>query len=316
MKELSIAEIDRRDPQYQALLENRGTIFNDPDWLDLFGSQLSLYGIFDPQKNLVGAFTLLHTRIKGLSYLKNPLTTPHNALIYRNDADSLFKRNSFDKSLHTSIADFLKKQHAGMIQFSLPPEVKDVQPYLWKGFKVSPSYTYQLNLSAADDQILAGFDPKLRSDITKAQKDGVTVERTADLESVRALVTGKSDPGLIKKIVHDFSQTGKSFAIAANKDGRMAAAGYCVFDSTTAYYILGGYDSDQKQRGAAGYALEGAILHAKSLGLKVFDFEGSMVPSIESFFRGFGGELTPKFTVHRAILPIELVLKFVKRSIY
>ena len=32
---------------------------------------------------------------------------------------------------------------------------------------------------------------------------------------------------------------------------------------------------------------------------KVFDFEGSMIPQIEKYFRGFGGELTPYFVLQK-----------------
>jgi len=94
------------------------------------------------------------------------------------------------------------------------------------------------------------------------------------------------------------------------------AAACCIHDATTAYYILGGHDADKKQRGAAGIAVLSAIRYAKELGIKTFDFEGSMIPAIESFFRGFGGELTVKYAVHRANLPLEMLLKFVKREIY
>lgn len=36
-----------------------------------------------------------------------------------------------------------------------------------------------------------------------------------------------------------------------------------------------------------------SILHARDLGLRVFDFEGSGVPEIEEYFRSFGGSLVP-----------------------
>ena len=35
----------------------------------------------------------------------------------------------------------------------------------------------------------------------------------------------------------------------------------------------------------------------EELGLAEFDFEGSMVPQIEQFFRKFGGILTPYYSV-------------------
>jgi hypothetical protein len=52
------------------------------------------------------------------------------------------------------------------------------------------------------------------------------------------------------------------------------------------------------------------------LGLRAFDFEGSVVPAIERHFRGFGGTLTPYFRVNKAWLPIEMVLKFFKRRLF
>jgi len=35
------------------------------------------------------------------------------------------------------------------------------------------------------------------------------------------------------------------------------------------------------------------ILWADKTGLKCFDFEGSMIPAVESFYRQFGGKLQP-----------------------
>jgi hypothetical protein len=59
-----------------------------------------------------------------------------------------------------------------------------------------------------------------------------------------------------------------------------------------------------------------AIKAAKGLGLQTFDFEGSSIPAIERFFRGFGGRLAHHFTVSRAWLPLEMALKFSKRNLF
>ena len=60
------------------------------------------------------------------------------------------------------------------------------------------------------------------------------------------------------------------------------------------YYILGGYDVDERHHGASAIAMWEAIKFTKEeLGLNQFDFEGSMVQQIERFFRKYGGKLTP-----------------------
>ena len=57
-----------------------------------------------------------------------------------------------------------------------------------------------------------------------------------------------------------------------------------------------------------------SILHAKKLGIEVFDFEGSMLVEVEKYFREFGGELVPYYTVNKAGLPIEMLMKFKLRN--
>jgi hypothetical protein len=38
----------------------------------------------------------------------------------------------------------------------------------------------------------------------------------------------------------------------------------------------------------------------------IFDFEGSMHEQIEKFYRGFGGELVPYYSIYKANLPTSL----------
>ena len=67
---------------------------------------------------------------------------------------------------------------------------------------------------------------------------------------------------------------------------------------------------------AAPMAMFACIRQARELGLEVFDFEGSMIPGIERYFRSFGGTLTPLYRVVKASLPIEWALKPFRRSIF
>ena len=109
--------------------------------------------------------------------------------------------------------------------------------------------------------------------------------------------------------------------MARNKEGKAIAAVYIVWDEKRSYYLLGGYDAEESHHGASALAMWEAIRFTKEeLGLKEFDFEGSMVPSIEMFFRKFGGTLTPYYSVRwmkpyvkLALYAKELVTKGIKR---
>jgi len=120
----------------------------------------------------------------------------------------------------------------------------------------------------------------------------------------------------LKKILYEFTNQENSFSFVALKDGIPLSAALCVYDKNTAYYLLGGYDYENKHHGAGALVIWESIKYAKSIGLKEFDFEGSMVPQIERYFRGFGGRLTPYFRVNKAKLPLEILLKFVKRELF
>lgn len=322
MKKLKISEIDKRNTDYLDLVEEEGTVFNFPEWLDLFREQLKLYGIFNNEL-LIGAFYLFQTRIFGIKYIKNPVATPHNGLIYRNNNLNSYKWHTLEKAIQQSIADFLRNLKTGIIQFGLPPRVKDVQPYLWKRFKVSPSYTYRIDLNADWEEISSHFDAKLKSDINKAKKDKLRVGKTTEMSFVLGLVKNsfeRQKKGLsyeyFDKILNQFATPVNSFAFITWQDDQPSATSMCVYDKDTAYYILGGFNKENHHRGAGSSCIAAAIEYAKELGMKTFDFEGSMIPGIESYFRGFGGELTVKYSVHRAWLPIEMMLKFFKREVY
>ena len=70
---------------------------------------------------------------------------------------------------------------------------------------------------------------------------------------------------------------------------------FLVWDEKHAYYIGGGINENSK--GLMSYLLWDAIKFSKEKDLSVFDFEGSDVPSIEQYFRQFGGEITPVYYI-------------------
>lgn len=116
-------------------------------------------------------------------------------------------------------------------------------------------------------------------------------------------------------ISESFTQFG-SVAFVSSKHDLKIAGTLFVYDHDTMCALLGGYDSEVKSRGAKSLVYWTAMQFAKQLGLTYFDFEGSMVPSIEAFFRGFGGKLTPYYRINKTTLPLEIILKFFKRELF
>lgn len=63
------------------------------------------------------------------------------------------------------------------------PGLFDSRPLKWTGYEVDPLYTYRVDLRQGMDEVWKNFDRKLRNEINKAIKSGVTV-RQGDWEDL------------------------------------------------------------------------------------------------------------------------------------
>ncbi|WDE99151.1 GNAT family N-acetyltransferase [Lentisphaera profundi] len=90
-------------------------------------------------------------------------------------------------------------------------------------------------------------------------------------------------------------QSSKIF-IAVDPEGRHHAGVYLIWDKESAYYIMGGGDPELRNSGATSLCMWEAIKFASTVSTS-FNFEGSMIEPIESFFRAFGAIQKPYFNI-------------------
>ncbi len=319
---MQIREINQSEREaYFDLAKSLGSIFNSQQWLQVYVDDVKLIGIFDKQEKLSGGFFYFDGKRGFLKHISNPPFTPHIGLFFNIKSQNPAKQLSEQKAIMNSIADYFLNINPGILTISFQPKWIDMQAFIWKNFKVIPNYTYQTELSLSNDEFLQLCSPEKRNEIKKAIKDQITVAPEKDYSIVKQLVLKtygrqnvNNDIKLLDRILFEFATPENSFALVARDNNKTVSCSFCIYDDNTAYYLLGGYDEDLKHTGAGSMVLQKSIEHAKELGLKLFDFEGSMLQEVEKFFRGFGGKLTPYFTVNRAKLPVELGLKFIKRS--
>lgn len=310
-------------PAYDELARQHGTLFHRLDWLALFGPRIQAYGLFDEGENLVGGLALHHARRWGLDVVRSapftPTCGPFLAVKSQHPVAVLEERR---KALDC-LVQFLRARRPALCMLPLDQRITDALPFFWDRYKVIPHYTYLLDLTPAPEQLLRNLSAERRKNISKAQRDGLQVRQTTDMRVVLELVLAtfarqqKSlDRAGLEGILFRYANPENSFAFVTYRDDQPIAACFVVHGGTTAYYLLGGYRAEERHHGAGAAAMFAAIRHAQALGLKTFDFEGSVIPEIERYFRGFGGQLTPYLTVNKAALPLEIVLKFFKRRIF
>lgn len=309
---------------YADFCKNENNVFSHAAWIDIYDKKIVFCGIFDNSTNLLAVFYYYNDRFIGIPYLHCPPYTPFNGFHLKLNSKNFALQQGETKKIIACIADFFDKRSTkAIVRIAFSPEYIDMQPFVWKKFKVIPNYTYRISLLQDNEDIQSKMTPERRNDIKKALKDGVTSVLCDDYNIIKSVI-GKTfsrkslsvDEELLNKIFFEFANSGNSFGFVSYQDKRPIASVFCIFDSTTAYYLLGGYDSEHKHPGAGALSLWHAIEHSKKIGLQTFDFEGTMIKPVEKYFRGFGGNLIPYFVINKANFALELFLKFFKRELY
>ena len=77
------------------------------------------------------------------------------------------------------------------------------------------------------------------------------------------------------------------------------------------YYLMGGIHPDFKDMGGMDIVQFESIKFALESG-RAFDFEGSMIESIEKYFRSFGAIQTPYFSISKTNSKLLKVRKLIK----
>jgi hypothetical protein len=308
---------------YEDLVMTYGSIFNSPGWIALFGESVRVYLITDDSGKIAGSFLVYELNHFGIRYSRCAPFTPSNALFLVTGSGNNSKIGTLQKKIFKHLAEFYDSNLRGIIKVSFPVVFFDFQPFIWKKFKVIPNYTYRHNLECSLDEIFSSFSPEKRSEIRKVQKDGIEVVQQFDYSIILKLVQdtffGNSirfSSEVLGKIFQEFANETNSFSYISRDGDRILSYTFCLFDSKTAYYIFGGNPVGERHPGAGSATLWESIKKSKELGLSFFDFEGSMIPDVEKYFRGFGGALTPYFTVNKANIILEIALKFIKREYF
>jgi len=249
---------------------------------------------------------VMKTNRLGLKIISHPLLTQTLGpwLADPPSGTKYAKRLAREKDLMEALIDQLPDYH--IFRQSFAPEITNWLPFYWKGFQQTTRYTYRLPDLSDRQALWSGFQDKIRTDIRKAEKQGVTVECCTDIDAfldvneltfLRQNIKLPYTRSYVKRVFAacERNNAGTIF-LARGKDGRVHAGNLLVWNQHCAYYLMGGGDPDLRTSGATSLTMWHAIQFAATVS-HMFDFEGSMIESVERFFRGFGAVQTPYFSI-------------------
>ena len=201
--------------------------------------------------------------------------------------DNLPVFDSFSQNFHYSITNWL--------------------PFYWRGFQQTTFYTYILDDLSNTNKLRDNFKENIRRELKKAKnRFGLQIRTDLGIDAflaVNELTFARQDMRL--PYTRDFvlrldnaceSHNARKIFFAQDKDGKIHAATYIIWDENSAYYLMGGSDPELRNSGANSLCMWEAIKFASTVTQK-FDFEGSMIKPVERFFRAFGARQVPYFHI-------------------
>lgn len=173
------------------------------------------------------------------------------------------------------------------------------------GFATSARLTYVLDDLSDMSALWDGTASSTRRAIRKAEKQ-LSISTELNSQTLWKMVSGTYhrqgeevpfDEALLERCVEAAVTRDRGRVFVARDDAGVPHASlFLVWDDERAYYLTGGGDPALRSSGGLSLLIWEAVKHAGSTS-RTFDFEGSMVPSIEKFFANFGGRPETYFEV-------------------
>ncbi|MBQ4394249.1 MAG: GNAT family N-acetyltransferase [Paludibacteraceae bacterium] len=200
-------------------------------------------------------------------------------------------------------------------EWALAPENRFYLPFVWKGFDVSVGATYVIEDLNDMDAVFSRLSKSMQRDIKQAVKK-VSIEESNDIDKLiemsLATYSRQGRAYIVKpEILRNLFETAKkhnacSLLAAIDTEGNVHSMTLFVFDENKCYYLVGASDPKLNAKSCANTLLlwEGIKIAARHS--KVFDFEGSTIQGIGTYFRRFGSKFTYHFVIKKEGLIGEL----------
>jgi len=280
----------------------QGSIFSYTWYLNALAVKYTILCVFDKNESIFAGIILAKNHINTYS---NPMLDKYLGVLFKQEETLSQKIISRQYKAMELLAKELKRYQS--FDYYFHPEFKNWIPFYWNGFAQQTRYTYQINLTQEIDELHKKFHGNLKNDIKNAIKLGVSIKRDIEFEGVYSIVEktfrrqGSKAPfdklklkDFISKLNSEKSLV--SFGAFDSNDFLISVCGL-VFDEKASYLLLNGIDINKQIRGANALMIFEAIKFIKKKNIPKFDFEGSMLPGVEQFYRRFGGDLMPYFQI-------------------
>lgn len=310
--------------KYRNLCKKEPTIpiFSKDWWLDaVVGAENWDVSIVENGNQIVAAMPYYFRKEMFFRIITMPKLTQNLGIWIKYPEDQKYERRlSFEKEVMISLIDSLPK--FDYFLQNLHYSVTNWLPFYWRNFNQTTRYTYVIDSLDNLVEVYSGFKSNVRNKIIKASKivnveisdnidlfyeiNQMTFERQGivipySLEFVRR----------IDKVLKE--KDSRCIFLAKDDNGNIHSALYLIWDEMSSYVHMVGENPALRSSGAGSLLIWESIQYTKNkLGLNIYDFEGSMIESIETVRRSFGAKQVPYFQISKVNSNILKIRNFLK----
>lgn len=297
-------------------------LFFQPWWLECVCKGRWDVIIYEEHNEILAAMVYLLHKTHGFTTMVAPPLTPFCG-IYSKEVEkkSLSARYTWENKITEYFAKEIDSLNYSYISLPLSTQTECWLGFYWNSFSSQLRYTYQLDVQDME-QCREGFSRIVNRKI-KAGDETLNIihhldnlpELYKDLQQTFASqkMTAPVSYSAFEEIIQQAEKRnqGKLFQ-AVDKENKVQAFLFVAWDNTTCYSLLSAIKEKENQQSAQALLHCHAIEHAHSLGLKTYDFEGSMIKGVENFFRAFGGKRCPYICIQKSNSKLFSLLKKIK----
>lgn len=258
----------------------------------------------DDKDNYIGALPVFHKKKFGLSLISQAPFTAYSHF-WMKPATSKKAVLQNNRTLRITQELVKKIPPSRICDLMFDESLQNVLPFYWAGFQTNVRYTYQFPDLSHLPEIHRAMESSARTHIRKAQgfyevtqnTDASTLLNLVKQSMARKHIAFRLMPAELEDLQTAIEKNASlKIYSAVDQQQQTQAAIAIVQDQKRASFWLSGSSETGRKTSAIYLLLWTAIKEAAKSNL-LFDFEGSMAPSVETLFRSFGASRTPYYRV-------------------
>lgn len=244
---------------------------------------------------IVASMPYMISKRYGFKYIGQPVLTQKLGPWIKYPLGQKYDRRlSYENKIFKELIE--KLPSVDSISISFDYNITNWLPFYWKGFYQTTRYTYVIEDLSDVEKIFQEMATDMRTKIRKAKKS-VIIKESSDVDLVYLLNKMTFDRQNMKipytfelfKRIKDacYAHNAGRIFIAEDVAGNKHGMSFMVYDENCAYYLMGGGNPEYRNSAAQDLLLWHMIKEASRITNK-FDFEGTMLPTVNKTFRSFG----------------------------